>query len=145
MFSPNRITPPIWPRRIRSSNAALGVVPRIRTTSFCPTSSASVGGLAVGLGLGVGVGLGRGVGRVVPVGSGVARAVGRAVWDVDGTGYGVARTEVAEGTLEGPESVGEPVGGTGLELTVREAVVGMLVPHAARTIDSATATRMLLI
>src|SRR6476659_5751653 len=53
MFSPNRITPPTSPRRIRPSRAALGVRPCIRTISFWPMSSASVE-CADGPGLSVG-------------------------------------------------------------------------------------------
>src|SRR6059058_5823848 len=43
MLSPKRMTPPTSPRRIRPRRPADGVVPVIRTTSFCPTSCASVG------------------------------------------------------------------------------------------------------
>ena len=39
MFPPNRITPPISPRRARRRIAAEGRVPLIATTSRCPTSS----------------------------------------------------------------------------------------------------------
>ncbi len=46
-LDPNRIRPPIWPRRIRDSRLALGVVPSMRMTSFCPTRRASVGAATV--------------------------------------------------------------------------------------------------
>jgi hypothetical protein len=32
------MTPPIWPARMRASRFELGVVPAIRTISFCPIS-----------------------------------------------------------------------------------------------------------
>jgi hypothetical protein len=117
-------------------------VPLIRTTSFCPMSSASVGGLAVGLGLDVGVEVGRGVGPAMGVGSGVVRAVGRAeVGEV----VGAAITGVADDeSLGGAGSADGPADGTALGLAVGVAAAGTLLPQAARPIDSATAARMFL-
>jgi hypothetical protein len=73
------MTPPIWPARIRASRLALGVVPAIRTISFCPICWARVGaalaGVADGVALGAGAGeVGLGAGGTF-VGAAVANGV----------------------------------------------------------------------
>src|SRR5262245_50606548 len=45
-LNPWTITPPTSPRRTRAKSEAVGAVPCIVTTSFCPTSCASVGRVA---------------------------------------------------------------------------------------------------
>jgi hypothetical protein len=86
-FAPNRITPPIWPARARASRLALGVVPCIRTISFCPISWAKVGVVVavVGVVLGAGDGLGcgaTGLGFGVGFGDGIGKADGDGAADV---------------------------------------------------------------
>src|SRR6185295_8019405 len=86
-FEPKRVTPPIWPARMRASRLALGTVPVIRTISFCPIIWASVGAGVEGVG----------GGGLVAGGVGcAATCVG--VGDLDGIGDG-AGEGVVTGSL----------------------------------------------
>jgi hypothetical protein len=118
-FEPNRMTPPIWPARMRASRLALGVVPVIRTMSFCPMSWASVGA-AVDVVAGGGVAGGR-VGC-----SGTWLGAG----DFDGTG---------EGDVSG--SVGAPAVALGCALGRADGPAGAAQPARITTTNTETSLR----
>jgi hypothetical protein len=111
---------------MRRKRSALGVVPCILTTSFCPMSRASDGatavdGIAVGAGTTVGLGLAVGAGAMV----GAVEAVGAGAGVMAGS---VGGPEVAGAGLAAPTSMLQPT----TTIEINRAMASLRTPYRCR-------------